>query len=106
MSKRTSLPADAVEGLFPKPEPAPEPEPTKPKKRDEEEYSRRYGRPTTYRLPDELTDHIRAIAEAEGVGLSELAEYALTRFVKDYDAGKVTLPKKRTAYRLDFDPLD
>ena len=85
-------------------------EPVKPSGtggRDEAEYNRRYGKPTTYRLPEELRDRIKAVAAAEGVGLSELAAFILARFVADYDAGKVQIPKERQdVYSIDFDALD
>ena len=74
--------------------------------RDEEEYAKRYGRPTSYRLPDDLRDRFKAIAESEGVGMSELAEFVLSRFVADYDAGKIQIPKRQAGYSIDFDALD
>lgn len=84
-----------------------EPAKTKTGGRDEAEYNRRYGKPTTYRLPEELRDRIKAVAAAENVGLSELAEFILARFVADYDAGKVQIPKERQdVYSIDFDALD
>jgi predicted DNA-binding protein len=73
----------------------------------EEDYAKKYGRPTSFRLPDELTERIRAMAEAEGVGISKLVEFILTRFVKDYDAERISLPKKRQeVYELEFDELE
>jgi len=74
--------------------------------RDEKEYSERYGKPTTYRLPTELVDKVRTIADQEGVGLSELAEYVLTRFVQDHAAGKVELPKTQRHYAIDFEAIE
>lgn len=115
MSKRKSLtpedaPLDAAPGLFQSTEPPAqaEPEATKGKPRNEAEYARRYGKPTTYRLPVELRDRLRDIAKAEGVGLSDLAELALTLFVAEYDAGKVGIPKRlRPAqYAIDFNALE
>jgi len=71
--------------------------------RDEREYSRRYGKPTTYRLPSDLAQAIKRIAKAEHVGISELAGYILGRFVTSYDAGEIELPKaeKAVTYTLD-----
>jgi len=115
MSKRKSLtPEDAplspAPGLFePTEPPAQDPKPAGGRrKRNEAEYARRYGRPTTYRLPVELRDRLRDIAKAEGVGLSDLAELALALFVTEYDAGKVGIPKRlRPAqYAIDFDALE
>jgi len=92
--KRAKLTDDETRGLF-------EPEPGEG--RDEREYSERYGYPTTYRLPKDLADAIRDIAEREHVGISELARYILGRFVARYEAGETELPKaeKDVTYTLD-----
>lgn len=109
MSKRKSLspedaPLDAAPGLFKPTEPAPVLR--RGRGRDEEEYAKRYGRTTSYRLPDDLRDRFKAIAEGEGVGMSELAEFVLSRFVADYDAGKIRLPKRQAGFALDFGALE
>jgi predicted DNA-binding ribbon-helix-helix protein len=78
--------------------------PTKSKAgRDEREYNRRYGKPTTYRLPSELSEAIKRIAQQEHVGISELVEYILDQFVKRYEDGDTILPKakKGVMYTLD-----
>ncbi len=64
----------------------------------------RYGKPTTYRIPIELCEQIRRIAKNEQVGISDLATFALRRFVSDYKAENVTLPKTDPIkYGLDLD---
>jgi len=71
--------------------------------RDEQEYNERYGYPTTYRLPKSVADAIRDIANQENVGISELAEWILARFVRRYEAGEIELPKtqREVQYTLD-----
>ncbi len=100
MAKKTTGHLDSADDIFKRTEP-------QSSGRDEEEYAKRYGRPTTYRLADELRDRFKEIAEAEGVGVSELAEWVLTRFVRQYEAGEIQLPKRRQeAYTLEFDEFD
>jgi hypothetical protein len=65
---------------------------------------KRYGKPATYRLPEELIEALKQIAEEERVKIADLATFALQSFVRDYKAGKVTLPKSEPArYRLELD---
>lgn len=71
---------------------------------DAEREARLYGKPFTYRLPEELGNAFRQIALDEGVGISELARYVLAQFVRRYHADRVNLPKKpRDEYDIDMD---
>lgn len=73
-------------------------------KRDEAKYNARHGKPTTYRLPVELRDRFKEIAEAEKLNLSDLAQYVIKTFVLAYDAGEIELPKQeQVSYTLDID---
>jgi hypothetical protein len=64
----------------------------------------RYGKPATYRLPEELIGALKEIAEGERVKIADLVTFALQSFVRDYKGGKVTLPKSEPArYRLELD---
>lgn len=74
-----------------------------PSRRDEEEAAQRWGRPTTYRLPDELRDAIRELAESEQVPQNHLVEVALRRFLADVEEGRYTIRKEPTGYRLRTD---
>lgn len=73
------------------------------KGRDEQEYNERYGYPTTYRLPKDLADAIRDIADQEHVGISELAQWILARFVRRYEAGEIELPKAEREVRYTLE---
>ncbi len=92
--ERAKLTENDARGLF---------EPETGEGRDEQDYNERYGYPTTYRLPWELAEAIRDIADQEGVGISELAEWVLARFVRRYEAGELELPKaeREVKYTLD-----
>jgi hypothetical protein len=79
-----------------------------PPKRQEditkEVQNQRYGKPVTYRLPEELINALKDIVDKERVNVSELVTFALQSFVRDYEAGKVTLPKAEPVrYRLELD---
>jgi predicted DNA-binding ribbon-helix-helix protein len=92
--KRSKLSDDETRGLFD----------TEPDKgRDEKEYAERYGHPTTYRLPKDLSEDVKRIADREHVGISELVEFILSRFVRRYEAGEIDLPKaeKEVKYTLE-----
>jgi len=71
--------------------------------RDEEEYARRYGRPTTYRLPDEVRDAVKKLAEKERVSVSVLVEEALIRFLEDVRTGRYKIKKEPAFYKLARD---
>lgn len=61
--------------------------------RDWRKVAEKYGKPTTYRLPEELGDAVRARAEAEGLGISELVEVLLRHGLSDLEAGRLDLPE-------------
>lgn len=46
------------------------------------------------RIDKELRADFEAIAKREGVYLSDLLRWLIRRFVADYDAGRVELPKR------------
>ncbi len=53
----------------------------------EKRMARLYGRPTTYRLPEELREELRALADREQVPVNALVAEALRRFLDDVAAG-------------------
>ena len=64
---------------------------------------KKYGKPATYRLPEELIDQLKNIAKSERVKISDLATFALKDFVARYDEGQIILPKKEDIrYKLDL----
>jgi len=56
-------------------------------------YDRHYP-PVSYRLPPEIAAEIKAIAEAEGVQVGQVAAYALAYFCDLYKRGEVALPTR------------
>ena len=97
--KRAKIEADQERDIFGRsPQDRAPDEPRR--ERDEEEYAQRYGRPTTYRLPDDVREAMRDLADREQVPISELAEVALRRFLADVEAGRFVLRKEPTGYTL------
>ncbi len=97
MAKRPTIDKGEVDALFSRTDGS------KPTGRDEELYSQRYGRPTTFRIPDEIRERFREIADQEGVGVSSLATFVITQFLAAYDAGEIALPKRAThTYTLEY----
>ena len=54
-------------------------------------YDDKYAR-RTYRIPEELHERLKAIAEQEGVGLNDLVRYLFQTFLRQYEAGEIHLP--------------
>jgi len=83
--------------------PPPSPKPVSPKRKSAANYDR-YGKPATYRLPPRLIEELRRIAAEERVKISDLVAFALQRFVNQYTAGQLDLPKSEpTRYDLSLD---
>jgi hypothetical protein len=53
------------------------------------------SRPFSFRLPADLATDFDHIVQAERVSQADLIRFALGRFVEDYKAGKVKLPKEQ-----------
>ncbi len=105
MAKKRASAADAMMDIAPPPPRVDKVKqaglPERSKKRSE---YRRYGKPATYRLPEELIEKLKKIADRERVGISELATFVFQSFVRDYEAGELSLPKSEPArYSLDLD---
>lgn len=52
----------------------------------------RKHRVTGYRIPREITEKIKAIAQQEGVPISQVASYALADWLRRYEQGQAALP--------------
>lgn len=46
----------------------------------------------TYLVPDAMHDQLKAIAQAEGVGINELVRWVLERFVGNHRKGTIKVP--------------
>ncbi len=77
---------------------------TRPRKKREDaaiqkEYER-YGKPWSSRISPRVVDDLRNIAKDERINMSDLAEFALEKFIDDYRHKRITLPKKATRFKL------
>lgn len=98
MARKRPSASDAIGDIAPpfadKPQPK---EPTRSR-------YQKYGKPATYRLPEELIKEVKTIAKTERVKISDLVTFVLQSFVRDYERGEVDLPKSEPArYRLDLE---
>jgi len=92
MTKRRPSALEALGDVAPPLPPHTTPEPTR------QSHAARYNKPASYRLPEPLVEQLKQIAQTERVKISDLVAFALQRFVTDYEAGQITLPKSEAAH--------
>ena len=98
-NKRPSA-AEALGDIFP---PSTPPTQAQSSQADAESAIKKYGKPATYRLPEDLIKQLKAIAKRERVGISDLATFALKNFVERYEADEIALPKTEdVSYKLNL----
>lgn len=57
--------------------------------------TREKGLIISFRLPPDLADEFEAILDQERVSMADLSRFAMARFISEYKAGKVKLPKEQ-----------
>lgn len=92
---RQAIQEATPERFKPKPQPKKKrdaPSAQLPIRQDPERQARKYGRPTTFRLPDDFRDMLKRVEAKHRVTPPDLIQLAVSQYVQALESGKVELP--------------